>query len=313
MNRPTGSRTGFALILALVVITILAVAGLELSREVKLSLDLASNFKDRTRARLLALDGLNVAAQAILDDDPVHDSLDEPWAEPIEGAEEGTETGFRATLEDLSGRFNLNNLVDDQGRPDALWTGVLGRLLAFLEGDPSLVQVLVDWLDPDDEARSGGAEAREYSEIGRAYKPRNGPLLDLSELKMLKGFDRALLEGDENRPGLLELVTVQGGNKLNINTMPVLLIQSLDAGMGESLARAVIELREERPIRKIKDIKSLVGMTEDLFMIVSPLLEVKSSWFRAESRGRFGRAEYRLRAILQRSGSRVEVVAGEVG
>ncbi|MBW2618907.1 MAG: hypothetical protein JRC92_08540, partial [Deltaproteobacteria bacterium] len=67
--------SGFALILVLAITALVAAAGLELSREVRLSAALAANFQDRTRAHLKALAGLRAAAQTLLQDDRATDAL----------------------------------------------------------------------------------------------------------------------------------------------------------------------------------------------------------------------------------------------
>ncbi|MBW1712145.1 MAG: general secretion pathway protein GspK [Deltaproteobacteria bacterium] len=228
-------------------------------------------------------------------------------------AETKAEDGFEADLNDLGGRLNLNLLVDSKGQIQAMWVGVMERLLGLLGRDPDLVQSLLDWLDPDSETRTGGAEAREYSELGQKIAPRNGPLLDIREIGLIKGFDQDLLQGEEERPGLLELVSAFGGPRINVNTAPAFVLRALDTGMRESLVKGVIELREERPIRKLTELRGLVGMSPDQYKIISPMLDVKSSWFEARAVGRAGRARHRLRVILERKQKQVRVISGEIG
>jgi len=317
-RRSKGPREGFALVLALVAVTLLAVAALELSREAKLAAALAGNYRNRTSARMQALDGLSLAARALLDDDLTYDSLDEAWTKVSAGGGEKTGNGggspsVEVTLTDLGGRLNLNLLVDQKGQANSLWVGVFSRLIGLLGHDPDLVQTLLDWLDPDDEPRSGGGEAREYGDRRSGFTPRNGPLLDIDELRLVRGFDRAVLEGDEDRPGLLALVTVHGGQRINVNTAPPLLLQALDTGFRETVAKAVVELREERPIRKVTELKGLVGVSQDLFRAVEPMLDVKSDWFSVSSTGISGRSRYRIQALFQRDEKEVKVIKAEIG
>ena len=316
-TRNEAAGRGFALVLSLVAITLLAVAALELSREAKLAASLAGNFRDRTSARMKALDGLSLAARALLDDDQSYDSLEEPWTGVSAGPggkAENRENAIPAEVEltDLGGRLNLNLLVDQKGQANNLWVGVFRRLIDLLEHDPDLVQALLDWLDPDNEPRSGGGEAREYGAKGSGFAPRNGPLLDIDELGLVRGFNREVLEGNEEKPGLLELVAVHGGQRINVNTAPPLLLQALDSGFRETVAQAVVELREERPIRKVNELKGLVGIGPDLYRAVEPMLDVKSGWFRVESLGRSGTAGHRLRAVLRREKGRVSVAEARI-
>ncbi len=316
---------GFALVLALVVVALLAVAGLELGREVRLSTALASNFQDRTRARMKALDGLTLAAKVILDDDPAYDSLEEDWAafgvEPIqdgieqkEGAEApaGPENAELA-IRDLGGRLNLNLLVDQKGRANALWVGVFERLLELTGNDPDLLPSLQDWLDEDSEERTGGAEADDYASLGKKYKPRNGPLLDMGELSLVRGFEDEVLLGNQETAGLAGLTAVSGAAKINVNTAPVILLRALDVGLSESLALDIVELREERPLKKLSELKGLVGMSDDLYQAISPLLDVKSDWFQVDSTGISGRARYRIRSVIERGEKEVKVSEARIG
>lgn len=324
MRARTGSEKGFALVLAVVVVALVAVAGLELSREARLSLTLASNFQERTRARMKALDGLSLAARALLDDDPAYDSLEDDWAglgrklrEPPEEEEGGRKRVGPPEIDleigDLGGLFNLNLLVDQKGQADGAWSGVFKRLLELTGHDPDLLPALQDWLDQDSKTRTGGAEESEYRADGKKYLPRNAPLLDIRELGLIRGFGAEVLQGAEDRQGLAGLVAVSGASKINVNTAPLTLLRALDSGMGEGLAQAILDLRAETPIAKIGDLRRLVGMSPDLFRAVTPFLDVKSSWFGATSTGVSGRARYRIRAVLQREEKELKVIEAEIG
>jgi len=323
MNPDKSKETGFALVLAIVVVTLLSVAGLELSREVRLSLALASNFQDRTKARMKALDGLTLAAHALSGDDPAYDSLDEDWASLGETLEEPekkeknqepdpVKAGLELSLEDLGGRLNLNLLVDQKGQANAMWVGVFSRLLEITGHSPDLLSTLQDWLDKDSETRTGGAEAADYKTLGRKTGPRNGRLLDIDELGLVRGFGKAVMQGAEDKTGLAGLVAVTGNTKINVNTAPIEILRSLDTGLSEGLAKAIVELREERPIRKLTEIRGLVGMSPDLYRAVSPMLDIKSAWFAAASRGSSGRARYRIKAVFKRDKKEIKLVEARI-
>ena len=91
-------------------------------------------------------------------DSPDADHLGEEWAIelaplPVEG---GTIAG---RLEDLQGRFNLNNLVNAAGGPSEPDMARFQRLLQALGLDPRLTDAVIDWIDPDADPRfPDGAE-----------------------------------------------------------------------------------------------------------------------------------------------------------
>ena len=88
------------------------------------------------------------------------------------------------TVEDERGKAPLNGINEDQVREIFSVAGVQGPRLDML------VDSYEDWLDPDDDRRANGAEARDYASLG--YKPRNGGFHTVSELHQLKGMDDAL-------------------------------------------------------------------------------------------------------------------------
>ena len=313
MKRPGG----YALILALTVVTALSVAALELGREVKISVSLAANFQDHALARLKALDGLEVAAQVILADDPAYDGQDEPWAALAEktALADSTAEGFNVEVADLAGRINLNQLVSAQGEVNGQLLNILERLVILLGRDPVIVQALLDWLDPDNLPRVGGAEADEYARQGKDYGPRNGPLLGVGELAMIKGFDAELLNGRRGprpRPGLYEFVTVVGGPKLNVNTAPAPLLRALAEDMTDAVVRQIVETRRIKPFKNLVEMRDLGLMNQSLYAAVTPLLDIKSGWFEISSLGRAGKGAYAIRAAAERRSGQVQLALAEV-
>ncbi len=56
---------------------------------------------------------------------------------------------LEASLEDLQGRFNLNNLVNEDGTPDTTQVNAFVQLLAMLGLEPKWAGYLIDWIDVD--------------------------------------------------------------------------------------------------------------------------------------------------------------------
>lgn len=311
-------RTGFALVLALAATAFLAVAGLELAREARLSGDLAGNFEARTRARMAAWDGLNRAASVLMADDPAYDAPTDDWAKLSTEAADGAEKLETVRLEviDLGGLLNLANLGPGGGGSAAnagAWQGVLERLIAGQGGDPGLVQAVLDWLDADSVTRSGGAEEEEYLRDRGDIKPRNGKFLGSGELGLIKGFKASLLTGDEEHPGLSGLVTVHGQTVVNINTAPPEVLAALDDDVSEVLVEEIVSRRETEPFKHINSLKSLMGMDEELFERIRPLIGVASSRFGVRATGISGRAEQAIAVVFNRtSAGGLEVKAAGV-
>jgi general secretion pathway protein K len=88
------------------------------------------------------------------------------------------------TVEDERGKVPLNGVNEDQIRQLFAAAGVSGPRL------DTLVDSFEDWLDPDNDRRPNGAEARDYQSLG--YKPRNGGFHAVAELRLIRGMDDAL-------------------------------------------------------------------------------------------------------------------------
>lgn len=117
---------------------------------------------------------------------------------PIDG---GVIDGF---IEDRSNCFNVNSLVSGpEGRltPDAQGGARYARLLVAL-GLPAfeaerLTATLTDWIDSDGRPQPMGAEDYDYAALAPAYRAANTLMVDLSELRLVKGYGpktRSLVE-----------------------------------------------------------------------------------------------------------------------
>jgi len=138
--------------------------------------------------------------QTILRDDLAsseNDHLEEVWATEIPALpidSEAVQGQIWGAIEDLQGRFNINNLVTgNEVNEPALRQ--FDRLLAILGLDPTLSDAVVDWLDNEQQERiPGGAEDPLYSGLTPAYRTADRSLTNVTELAAVTGFDRASFE-----------------------------------------------------------------------------------------------------------------------
>ena len=151
------------------------------------------------------------------------DHLGEIWATelpplPIDGGE------LTGSIEDLQGRFNVNNLVDDRGEvvPEQLERFRL--LLNALGLDPRFADIAGDWIDANVEASfPDGAEDPIYTGITPPYRSANQFLTSASELAALDGMDRQSFE--ILRP---HITALPQRTEVNVNTATGPVLQSLD-------------------------------------------------------------------------------------
>ena len=139
--------------------------------------------------------------------------------------DEGRLAGLRFGLQNESARLNINALPILENSSAGMMASVLTAtdeseessegvtsdniavsLLLTLPGmTEDIADAILDWLDEDEEVRPFGAEAEYYSTLPTPYVPKNGPVLSVEELLLVRGVTPTLLFGaDANRNGVLD-------------------------------------------------------------------------------------------------------------
>ncbi|MGB1707780.1 MAG: general secretion pathway protein GspK [Rubripirellula sp.] len=139
--------------------------------------------------------------------------------------DEGRLAGLRFGLQNESARLNINALPvletssagmmasaltaaddADESSEDGTSDNIAVSLLLTLPGmTEDIADAILDWLDEDEEVRPFGAEAEYYSTLPTPYVPKNGPVLSVEELLLVRGVTPTLLFGaDANRNGVLD-------------------------------------------------------------------------------------------------------------
>jgi general secretion pathway protein K len=172
-------------------------------------------------AEALAAYGLRQALRS----DPQHTYMSQGWANPVGPMEVVPGVMLSASLEDLQGRFNLNNLVQEDGTPDVVEVAAFEQLLALLGLEPKWAGYMVDWIDRDIvPSVPDGAEDSVYMGQTPPYRTPNRYITSASELMALPGFGR------DRYLKIAPFVTaLPWGTKLNICTAPGVV---LDAFLG---------------------------------------------------------------------------------
>jgi general secretion pathway protein K len=134
------------------------------------------------------------------------------WNQPLPPSEVAPGVTLEAYVEDLQGRFNINDLVGSDGEtPNPTAIAVFQRLLQRLDMDPKWAEYVVDWIDQDSVPMTDGAEDSVYMEMDPPYRTPNMPVTSTSELMALPGFTRA--DYDRLAP---HIVALPIGTKVNV-------------------------------------------------------------------------------------------------
>lgn len=235
-------QRGMALIIGLMLVAMATLVAATLAFNIKLDQRRAQSLLTTQQSRQLALAAESWAAEILRDDlqNSSTDHLGEEWAMQLPPV---PAEGFlvQGLLEDMQGRFNLNNLVGPDGKPDEASILQFQRLLVALQIDPRLAGIMSDWIDPDIQAGfPDGAEDDFYTGSDIPYRTPNTYISALTELQAVQGVD------DEIFRKLLPYVSaLPPGTQLNVNTAPPPVLQSLsdsiDIFQAETLAAEAAE------------------------------------------------------------------------
>jgi len=303
-------QRGIALITALLVTAIATIAAVSMMSRQHLDLRRSSNIYAADQAWLFAQGIESWALQVMQKDrrDSKNDHLGEDWATilPPIGVEGGVVAG---RVEDLQGRFNLNNLVENgEASPDDI--EILKRLFDVLDIDNRRVQAIVDWIDTDEEMTfPDGAEDNVY--LGRevAYRTANGLMVSPSELLLIDGITYE--DYQALRPYLCALPE---RTDLNVNTVAAELLQALVPGLEAGDAEQLVSEREDNPFDSVQDflahtlINNHMGTGSGQGGTAGKGMAVSSDYFLLSAAAQFQRAEIYLASVITRDDNGAQVV-----
>ncbi|WP_425918362.1 type II secretion system minor pseudopilin GspK [Acinetobacter sp. TSRC1-2] len=210
------------------------------------------------------------------------DHLQENWAKPMPAfpVEDGFVSG---TLQDESGKFNLNSLVNNDGTANPQAKAWFEKLLIRVGLPEKLSEAVIDWQDADDETIGAmGAESNYYQGLPQGYLPSNSKFHSVEELKLVRGF-----EGQKYLQ-IADYVSAAptSDSKVNINTAPAMVLASLDPKLDVNAVEQVLQQRQAKleHFSNISDLWAIEPFTQvnpDVRNEVNNLLGVQSSYFKA--------------------------------
>lgn len=239
-RKPIRDR-GVALITAMLIAALATIVAANLAWDNALDVRRTMVLLNRDQAMQVALGAeswiINILHQDL--ENSQTDHLGEIWATNLPGLplENGEVFGV---VEDLQGRFNVNNLVDQNGVIDQEALEQFQRLLDALGLDRRLAGIAADWIDSDIEASfPDGAEDAIYSSMFPPYRTANQPLSSVSEFAALEGMDKQTF--DILKP---HIAALPGRTTINANTATPAVLQSLDENMTVADVEGLVAERE---------------------------------------------------------------------
>ena len=301
--RPWPSRQrGVALIMAVLIValaTILAVnvtfRGMVDQRRAANLFALDQGFEVALGAEAWAADILRKDAQ-----DSQTDHYGEIWAKSLSALpiDEGVGT-VEGRIEDMQGRFNLNNLVFSDGTTNETAVKQLERMLGMLDIEPTWATAMADWIDSDVQPGfPDGAEDSVYTGLDPPHLAANMPITRASELMVLPEFG-----ADRFRRLQPYITALPVGTRLNVCTAPGIVLDSLSESQRqfsldpEDLAKR----RMEACFPTLDDLRGTLDQAE--YEQIKDTLSESSSYFRTTVWVTIGTTQFTLYSLLARGGA----------
>ena len=188
------------------------------------------------------------------------------------------------------GKLNINHLVRSDGEQNDSYVRIFERLLESFDLNPENVGSIVDWLDENTNLSLGGAESNHYESLEPSLKIKNTYMYSLSELSILKHFNREIVYTPQIPDGWEEIqkelafqtdaeeslltkddwilannitaylpYQLLGTEKININAARYHVLLSLSDAMTRKAILAIFKLRQENNgyIENLNALKSL--------------------------------------------------------
>ncbi len=271
-------QNGFAVIIALIAITVLSILAAAFAYSMKVETKLLANSNSNEQLLWLGRSGVEyarwiLAQQTTIAAEP-YDSLNQIWAGGPGSLADSNSVLAGISLDNVpvgEGTISLKIIdLERKANINTANTVELQQALTIMGVDASVISVvsdsIQDWIDPDDAPRIAGAESDYYQGLDPAYYAKNAPIDDLSELLLVKGITREMYLGGAstnssgatfqhklglgNAPGeqpdypfgLVNLFTAVSSGKINVNTADANVLQ-LIPGVDESTAASIIKFR----------------------------------------------------------------------
>jgi len=290
-SRPARAR-GVALITAMFVVALATIAAVAMFESSNIAVRRAGNLAE-SEAALWYANGVESWTKGILKQDLKNndiDTLGDIWARPVDflPIDNGT---LRGRVEDLEGRFNLNNFATNDPAMLRIYQ-LQFQLLLDAVGGPDAAKVsglgsaIRDWVDADNERLDlNGAEDNEYQGLDPPYRAANRPMQSVSELLQVRGVTKELYAA--LKPVVTALPTI--GTRINVSTAPAAVLFALSRTVDKGNLSKFVEARVKAPAKTAEEVlnggpNSFLGPDKDMkpetqISVVSRYFELQAEVF----------------------------------
>jgi type II secretory pathway component PulK len=217
---------------------------------------------------------------------------------------------FEARITGEGGRLNLKFLLAGE---NPVYLELLRKYLEVkgvdLNERDRMIDCLLDWVDPDNLVRLNGAE----DEPG--YKPTNGPLKTLEELKRVKGWEEFTSQPNWDADFTLNSTSAQ----IDINWASRDVLLALP-GFTEMMADRFLQMRrgpddiegteDDLKFTNAEEVRIALGFRADQFNQLAALITFDSQVVRIMSIGKSGPVARTVRVVVYKQGGGIRLIPG---
>jgi general secretion pathway protein K len=336
-------KRGFAVIIALIAVTVLTLLAGAFAYAMKVETRLAANTNDDEQFYWIGRGGVDRACWWLAQEgnQPFSSKL-QYWAGgPGEGPEtngplagesldnfpigEGT---VSLSMTELESKIDINN-ANIANEP------LLKQTLTAMGADANDISIvsdsILDWIDPDDNTRPAGAESDYYLGVPPYYNAKNAPIDNLDELLWVKGVTHDMFYGSSSSPantpfpehklgfghapgeepdyafGLKDVFTPFSSGKINILTADDKVLQ-LIPGIDTSVAQAIESARDsDPPIRNVGQLLAAAGINPAAVGQIQQYFGQQGSTYEVHATATIGQLSHEYTAVVFRTGVNVQV------
>lgn len=295
---------GMAMLMALVMMAIASSLAVAIWYNNQLSYarvhNLQKNYQAKHYAQGMLLWASDILREDYAQDENNHDSQLDPWLQGIQGmaVEDAILSG---TLVGLNNRFNVNNVIVN-GQVSEPHVNYLRRLLIELNLDVGLVDKIIDWIDADQIPRPNGAEDFIYLAKTPSYQTSSQYFKNIDEVALLDGLSRD--DFLTLAPYISTLPVEATATKMNVNTMPAVMLKALDNLITPEMA---VRLYQEGRANYL-DLRSfyqdptiIYAVPETVKNQFDPLISTQTIYLQASSLIQMEGSEFLHFALLKRN------------
>ena len=330
----------FAVIIALVAVTVLTLIAGAFAFAMKIETKLAANTNDDEDFYWIGRGGVDRACWWLAcEGNQPFSSLQQYWNG---GPGDGPETNGPLAGESLSGfsigkgtvslKFEeLEQKININTADSPLLQQVLTQQGANASDISVVPDSILDWISPGDNPRPAGAKSDYYLGLNPPYNAKDALIDNLDELQLIKGVTRDMYDGTTSansdtafpeeklglgqRPGqeanyafgLKDVFTPYSTGKINILTASDTVLQLLP-GIDTAAAQAIETAREsDPPIRNYQGLFAAADISPQVAQQIMSYVAVQGSTYKVHATVTIGQLSHTYTAIVFRLGPNVTV------